>query len=247
MLSMQYQPRSSSMLSATLLPDPDRPLTTTRRVMWLLRSVHPAARDFSGVMVDQLFLVLANHAVELVGEGVDRGVHVGVLRVGVDHRATHADRRLGLVLQLLDGQDAAHVDDSLEMAQYAVQLPADVLAQRWRNLDVMAGKRQLHVPVLRVACRSFRRSAAGTLPARARGRDAERLAVLGHGAPRDLHAVGREHLHDLLVRKRLAGRFAGDQPPDFGTDRSRRNAGAAVRRHLAREEEPELEDAARRV
>jgi RNA polymerase sigma factor (sigma-70 family) len=56
MLSMQYQPRSSSMLSATLLPEPDSPLTTTRRIICGCpgrrgRSVRPAARHFGGVVV----------------------------------------------------------------------------------------------------------------------------------------------------------------------------------------------------
>src|SRR5512145_2819985 len=98
MLSMQYQPRSSSMLSAMLLPDPDRPLTTTRRVMACPRSGGPAARDLRGVVVGQLFLVLAHPAVELVGQRVDRGVHVLVPRVGMDDSTADAECRLRLVL-----------------------------------------------------------------------------------------------------------------------------------------------------
>src|SRR5262245_230268 len=150
MLSMQYQPRSSSMLSATLLPDPERPLTTTSRVMALRRSGRPAARDFGGVVVRDLLLVLADHAVELVRERVDRRVHVLVLRVRVDHGAADAERRLRLVLELLDREHAVHVDDALEVPQHAIELLAHVVAEGRRDLDVVARDLQLHGSILLV-------------------------------------------------------------------------------------------------
>jgi hypothetical protein len=47
--------------------------------------------------------------------------------VGVHHGAADAERRLRLVLELLDGEHAVHVDDALEMPEYAVQLLAHVV------------------------------------------------------------------------------------------------------------------------
>ena len=43
-----------------------------------------ASRRIVAMVAGELFLVLLDLAVELVGERVDRGVHVGGLRVGVD-------------------------------------------------------------------------------------------------------------------------------------------------------------------
>ena len=97
------QPRSSSMCSATLLPEPDSPLTMIRRMMAAAMAGPPRAagdagcqlprdaaygpaarrtalgrapRDLGRVVVGELFLVLLDHAIELVGQRVDGRVHV---------------------------------------------------------------------------------------------------------------------------------------------------------------------------
>src|SRR5690606_39891989 len=58
------------------------------------------------VMIRELFLVLGDLPIELVGEVVDRGVHVAVRRLGMDRgTAARVHRRLRLVNELLDGQN----------------------------------------------------------------------------------------------------------------------------------------------
>src|SRR6185436_17793238 len=163
MLSMQYQARSSSMLSATLFPDPERPLTTTSRVMALRCSRRAAAGDFGGVVIRDLFLVLADHAVELVRQRVDYRVHVLALR-------------FRLVLELLDREHAVHVDDALEVPQHAVLLLAHVVAQRRGDLDMVARDLQLHGSILLVlfmiSCSQWpapwRRALEGAMPSDSR-------------------------------------------------------------------------------
>src|SRR2546427_11874152 len=111
------------MCSATLLPEPDNPLRMMMRTaQW--SSSRPRARKslalgggrcgrrpshaqrpapLDGVVIGALFLVLLDAAIELVGEQVDRGVHVLFGRVRVDVVAAHVQGRLGLLPQLLDG------------------------------------------------------------------------------------------------------------------------------------------------
>ena len=54
-------------------------------------------------MIGELFLVLLDAAVELVGEGVDGGVHVLLDGIGVDGPAIEQDGGFGFVAQFLDG------------------------------------------------------------------------------------------------------------------------------------------------
>ena len=83
-------------------------------------------------------------AVELVGQQVDGGVHVFLGGVGVDGVAAHMQCGFGLLSELLNRQDAMHVDYVVEMAGNALELLLDVRAHRRGDFDMMTGKRQLH-------------------------------------------------------------------------------------------------------
>ena len=74
------------------------------------------------MVIGQFFLVLAHAPVELVGQRVDRGVHVAVDRVGMNDRTAYPQCRLCPVLQFLDRQHAVHVNHVLEVAHDALQL-----------------------------------------------------------------------------------------------------------------------------
>src|SRR6187431_640410 len=103
------------MCKATLLPDPDSPLT---RISLIADSLLLPDRlaGFGGVLVGFLFLVLEHAAVELVGQQVDGGVHVFLGGVGMDGIAAHMQGGFGLLSEFLNGEDAMHVDDVVEMA-----------------------------------------------------------------------------------------------------------------------------------
>src|SRR5689334_4675847 len=141
------------MCKATLLPDPDSPLTRMSLMSWRLYprssglpayfpAVGPAG--VRGVLVCLLFLVLEDAAVELVGQQVDRGVHVFLGGIGMDGIAAHVQRGFGLLSEFLHGKDAMHVDDVVEVARDPLQLLLDVAAHRRGDFDMMTGKRQLH-------------------------------------------------------------------------------------------------------
>src|SRR5579859_475877 len=108
------------MCSATLLPDPDRPLRMTMRTVVCYpaaavlakRAAMSAARrapSLRGMMICALLLVLLDAAVQLVRQQVDGRVHVLLGGVGVDGAAAHVQGRLGLLSQLLHRQHAVHV------------------------------------------------------------------------------------------------------------------------------------------
>ena len=103
-----------------------------------------ALMHFLGVMVGGLFLVLLDAAVELVGERVDGGIHVGLGRVGVDLVPAKHQRRLGLVTQLLHREDAVNVDQLLEMPGDSLEFLQDVAAKRRRNFHMMTAEIELH-------------------------------------------------------------------------------------------------------
>src|SRR6185295_4554741 len=137
------------MCKATLLPDPDSPLTRMSLMVAGMTSlpgyqaaVGPAG--IRGMLVGLLFLVLEHAAVELVGQQVDGGVHVFLGGVGMDRIAAHVQRGFGLLSELFNGKYAVHVDDVVEMAGDTLELLFDVAAHRRGDFDMMTGKRQLH-------------------------------------------------------------------------------------------------------
>src|SRR5262245_40157749 len=100
------------------------------------------------MVVGELFLVLLDAPIQLVRQRIDGRVHVLVGRIGVDAPAAHLDRRFRLLPQLLDRQDAMHVDQRLEVARDPLELLRDVAAERGRDLDVVTGQVELHGSLL---------------------------------------------------------------------------------------------------
>ena len=72
------------------------------------------------MVIGELFLVLLDAAVELVGERIDRGIHVLLDGVGVDGAAVQQHGGFGFVAQLLDGEDAMNV-------YHVVRVPHDAV------------------------------------------------------------------------------------------------------------------------
>src|ERR1700704_251396 len=108
---------SSSMWSATLLPEPDSPLTMTSRIdQGALGLTRRAGLDHVlGVMVRSLFLVFFYAPIEFVGERVDRRIHVVFGRLGVDLVSPQHERCFCLVAELLDREHAVNIDELFEV------------------------------------------------------------------------------------------------------------------------------------
>src|SRR5205814_1439133 len=87
-----------------------------------------------------LLLVPQNLAVELVGQRIDRGVHVGLDALGVDLLA--ADVKVGgdLLPELVDRQHDIDVDHVVEVPRYTLKLGRYVFANGGRDQEVMAGQ-----------------------------------------------------------------------------------------------------------
>src|SRR5687767_8359199 len=105
-------PASSSMCSATLLPDPDSPLTRISRIEFSRASRSSAVHlaRFGGVFVGLHFLALDHAPVELVGQQIDGSVHVFLCGVGMNGITAYMQCGFGLLSELLNGEDAMHVD-----------------------------------------------------------------------------------------------------------------------------------------
>src|SRR5271156_2831953 len=123
---------SSSMCRATLLPEPDSPLTMMSRIdtraPWNL-SGQSRLDHILGVMVGGLFLVFLDAPVEFVGQGIDGGVHVVFGGVGVDLVSAQHECCLGLVTEPFDREHAVNVDELFEVSRYALEFLGYVSAQ----------------------------------------------------------------------------------------------------------------------
>src|ERR1700722_5615046 len=123
---------SSSMFRAKPLTEPDSPPTMMSRID--TRAPSSSARQSSldpvlGVMVGGLFLVLFDAPIELVGQGVDGGIHVVFSCIAVDLVSPHHESGLGLVAEFFDGEDAVNIDDLFEVSGDALEFLDDVGAQ----------------------------------------------------------------------------------------------------------------------
>src|SRR6185437_13495712 len=135
------------------------------------RALH-RARRLHGTMVGALLLVLLDAAVELVAQRVDRGVHVRLGRIRVDVASPHVQRGLGLLPQLLDGENTVHVDHLVEMARDALEkLLLDIAPQRGGDFDMVTREVEPHMPSpcelsVRYIARgpALRRSLEGAIP-----------------------------------------------------------------------------------
>src|SRR5271165_1744486 len=139
---------SSSMCSATLLPEPDSPLTMISRIdMELtLRNLRRQARldDVLGMVVGGLFFVFLHAAIELVGQGIDGGIHVRFSCIGIDLVPAQHESGLRLVAKSFDREHAVDVDQLLEMPGDAFEFLDDVGVKRFRDFHMMAAEIELH-------------------------------------------------------------------------------------------------------
>src|ERR1022692_1367419 len=104
---------SSSMCRATLLPEPESPLTMMSRIDTRApTSTRQAGLDHVlGVMIRGLFLVFLDASIEFVGQGIDGSVHIVFGGFGVDLVSAQHQRGLSLVPHVLfHGEHAMHVD-----------------------------------------------------------------------------------------------------------------------------------------
>src|SRR5512139_3390035 len=128
------------MSSATLLPEPERPLTTIRRIAQS-SAARPARRcraraqrnlcpSESGgqlravtvarsLRIAMFFFVTAHLLVELVRQEIDGSVHVVVHRGGVNRGARKADGGFGLLPQLFHSKRAVDIDHAVGVAEDA--------------------------------------------------------------------------------------------------------------------------------
>jgi hypothetical protein len=79
-------------------------------------------------MVGGLFFMLLHAPIELVGEGVDGGVHVVFGGIGVDFVPAQHERGFGLVAEFFDREHAVNVDELLEVPRDALEFLDDVSA-----------------------------------------------------------------------------------------------------------------------
>src|ERR1700719_4641597 len=121
---------SSSMCRATLLPEPDSPLTMINRIdMRAPGSTRRAGLDHvHGVVVRGFFLVFLDASVKFVGEGVDGGVHVIFGGVRVDLVSPEHEGGFGLVAEFFDREHAVNVDELIEVPRDALELLENVSA-----------------------------------------------------------------------------------------------------------------------
>src|SRR5690606_26997023 len=107
-----------------------------------------AARDAfaAAVVVHHFLLVLEQQPVELVGQQVDRRVHVDGAGVGVEVLAGKVDRGFGAVVGLVQAELGADLERLLEMPRQALELGLDIVAQGRRHLDLMAVDIDTHSP-----------------------------------------------------------------------------------------------------
>src|ERR1700716_2075208 len=102
---------SSNMCRATLLPEPDSPLTMMSRID--TRAPGSAQRTgldhVLGVVVRSLLLVFLDASIKFVGEGVDGGVHVVFGGIGVDLVSPQHEGGFRLMAEFFDGEHTVNV------------------------------------------------------------------------------------------------------------------------------------------
>jgi hypothetical protein len=83
--------------------------------------------DLPRVMIRDLLFVFLDLPIAPVDQRVNRGVHVGVDRVGVDCTTPQMNGGLGLMDEFFDGQDAVNVGHVVKMALELSELRPDVI------------------------------------------------------------------------------------------------------------------------
>src|ERR1700674_184413 len=121
---------SSSMCRATLLPEPDSPLTMISRIDTRAPGSNrrTGLDHVHGVVVRGLFLVFLDASIELVGQGVDGGIHVVFGGIRVDFVSPQHEGGFGLMAEFFDGEHTVNVDELFEVPRDALEFLDDVSA-----------------------------------------------------------------------------------------------------------------------
>jgi len=90
-------------------------------------------------MVAEFLFVLLYAAVELVGQSIDRSVHIVMNRVGVDFAAAQVDGGLGLMMRFFDCENAVHVYHMIGMPHDTLELFLHITFKGGGDIDMMAG------------------------------------------------------------------------------------------------------------
>ena len=124
----------------------------TRFMAWAFVGAYDCGKalDARGVLAVREALLVPDHlAVELVHEPVDRGVHVAVVGLHVDVLARQVHVGLDALVELFHRHHHVHVDHVVEVPIDPFELRDDVVADRGRDFDVVAGEVQVHQELLR--------------------------------------------------------------------------------------------------
>ncbi len=95
-------------------------------------------------MVGKLLFMFLDAPIELVGEGIDRCVHILFDGVGVYRAAVQKNRGFGFVSQLFYGEDAVNVNDAVRVSDDAIQLFLHIAFEGGSDIDMMTRDVQLH-------------------------------------------------------------------------------------------------------
>jgi hypothetical protein len=96
-------------------------------------------------VLDEFGFVFLDLRVDLVGERIDGGLHVGRLHIGVDGFIADAvDGGFGLLQKFLHAQHDGDVIQMIEVPADALELGRDVIAQCVGDGDLMARDDDLH-------------------------------------------------------------------------------------------------------
>gem|GEM_PF-5894261 len=98
----------------------------------------------AATVVLPFLLVLDDLPVELVDEGVDGGIEVGVGGFGKDLAPGDQQLHFGALHQLLDREDDVDVDDLIEVVADPAQLGGDVLAQGGGDFHMVSTDGEVH-------------------------------------------------------------------------------------------------------
>ena len=90
------------------------------------------------MVIQELFLVLAYAPLDLVDEGVYRGVHILVDGFGIYLLAVDLHRGFGFVAQFLDGQNTMDIRYQVKVPADSLEPGIDVRSHGLSNFDVVA-------------------------------------------------------------------------------------------------------------
>src|SRR6185437_3383707 len=98
-------------------------------------------------MIGALLLVLLDATIELVAQCIDRSVHIRLGRIRMDVASPYVQGGLGLLPQLLDGENTVHVDHLVEMARDALEkLLLDIAPEGRGDFDMVTREVEPHMP-----------------------------------------------------------------------------------------------------